>query len=485
MSGFKRILSALTIGKIAAVDRPCQEHATVTIMKRDDADEAFWKAKYSAQDRRDMAGKEAMKDGSYPIKDAADLENAIHAVGRGKNNSHAAIRTHIKTRAKALDLSDKIPGDWKGSEVGKALDEMFAKYGIATNGAICAETFAEKFDEQLQLQNLWDKFWKGQEALRQSIESIIKDDAVIDKAAMIGQSLDEFSSFINGLVAGDVSKSLTAGIAATLAGAAGITTLEGVPMSDTLKKALGLPATATEAEVSAAVTKRDDDFKKMQAELAIEKMSDKHKAFANNKGAKLPEGGRDRFAAMTPAERDKHIEDNPVTGDGGDDENTEKALKAGDAFKSISGQIITKRAAGVMYDVVKAQDEEIRKSRDAIAKAAEEKAVLDFAKRADDLGFGKDFGPTLRKAYGGDVTAQLEVEKRIAALNKQVETGQLFSNFGKSSPQEGSAESELIAKAAEIKKAEPKLSDQQAYTRAYKDPANMAIVKRMRAEASA
>lgn len=33
----KRILTGLRLDKIAAVDRPCQEHATMTIMKRDDA----------------------------------------------------------------------------------------------------------------------------------------------------------------------------------------------------------------------------------------------------------------------------------------------------------------------------------------------------------------------------------------------------------------------------------------------------------------
>ncbi len=74
------------------------------------------RAKYNTADRDRMAKSgEAMPDGSYPIADAADLENAIRAVGRGSNNSHAAIRRHIMARAKALKLTYKIPDDWNSN----------------------------------------------------------------------------------------------------------------------------------------------------------------------------------------------------------------------------------------------------------------------------------------------------------------------------------------------------------------------------------
>jgi hypothetical protein len=69
------------------------------------------KAKYSAEDRKRMSGKEAMKDGSYPVADKADLSNAIHAVGRG-GADHDAIRRHVIARAKALGASSEIPGNW-------------------------------------------------------------------------------------------------------------------------------------------------------------------------------------------------------------------------------------------------------------------------------------------------------------------------------------------------------------------------------------
>lgn len=69
-------------------------------------------AKYNQADLDKMAKSgEAMPDGSYPIADKEDLQNAIHAVGRG-GASHDAIRRHIISRAKALGASDMIPDTW-------------------------------------------------------------------------------------------------------------------------------------------------------------------------------------------------------------------------------------------------------------------------------------------------------------------------------------------------------------------------------------
>lgn len=72
----------------------------------------YWNRDYSADERKSMAKKgHAMPDGSYPIADAEDLDNAIHAVGRG-NADHDAIRRHIIKRAAALGLSSRIPDNW-------------------------------------------------------------------------------------------------------------------------------------------------------------------------------------------------------------------------------------------------------------------------------------------------------------------------------------------------------------------------------------
>lgn len=74
----------------------------------------FWKSDFTADERRTMARNgQAMQDGSYPVPNEEYLGKAIQAVGRGSNNSHNAIRSHIIRRAKALGLASKIPDSWK------------------------------------------------------------------------------------------------------------------------------------------------------------------------------------------------------------------------------------------------------------------------------------------------------------------------------------------------------------------------------------
>lgn len=86
-------------------------------------------AKYSADQLKALGAKgHAFKnpDGSfsYPIEDAEDLTNAIHAVGRG-GASHDAIRRYIIGRAKALGLSSKIPDNWAAGGASRSDRELF------------------------------------------------------------------------------------------------------------------------------------------------------------------------------------------------------------------------------------------------------------------------------------------------------------------------------------------------------------------------
>src|SRR5258708_2772693 len=60
---------------------------------------------------------------SYPIGDEEDLDNAIHAVGRG-GADHDAIRQHVIAGAKRLGQSDKIPENWGADgSLKKAVDD--------------------------------------------------------------------------------------------------------------------------------------------------------------------------------------------------------------------------------------------------------------------------------------------------------------------------------------------------------------------------
>lgn len=79
---------------------------------------------YSEDERRRMAEKgHALPDGSYPIADREDLENAIQAIGRAKDPGKA--KRHIIKRARALGLEELIPDQWEDSvDVGAMRDRI-------------------------------------------------------------------------------------------------------------------------------------------------------------------------------------------------------------------------------------------------------------------------------------------------------------------------------------------------------------------------
>lgn len=66
---------------------------------------------FTKKQRDEMAESgEAMSNGEYPIRDKhgeQDLANAVAAIGRAKDR--AAVEAHIRKRAKALGLTDKLP----------------------------------------------------------------------------------------------------------------------------------------------------------------------------------------------------------------------------------------------------------------------------------------------------------------------------------------------------------------------------------------
>jgi hypothetical protein len=219
-------------------------------------------------------------------------------------------------------------------------------------------------------------------------------------------------------------------------------------MSVELKKALGLSETASEADVLKAIADRDEQLKKANEEL--EKAQ-----------AKVP-----------PKDGD----------DDGDADDMAKLLKAGDAFQTPEGAIITKKAVGeATFGILKSQNDRLLKQEEEIRKNREAEEVRSFAKRAEDAGCAGDFGETLRKAYQGDATAQADLEKQIKALNEQVDKGALFETFGKSG-EAGTATAEFTAKIEEVKKANPALTDPQAYAKVYTDRGNRDLVKRMNEE---
>lgn len=72
-------------------------------------------ADFSAGQRRKLAKQgKAMPHGGFPIRDLADLKNAIQALGRAKDK--AAAQRHIIKRAHKLGLVSALPTDWNVRE---------------------------------------------------------------------------------------------------------------------------------------------------------------------------------------------------------------------------------------------------------------------------------------------------------------------------------------------------------------------------------
>ena len=95
----------------------------------------------------------ALNDGSFPIRNASDLKNAIRAYGRAKPGSRGKVKRHIMKRAIGLGKEELIPENWKGAA--SNLDEIVASMKARTEefgtrlGAEFATNSEAVFAEQI------------------------------------------------------------------------------------------------------------------------------------------------------------------------------------------------------------------------------------------------------------------------------------------------------------------------------------------------
>lgn len=117
---------------------------------------------FSMDQRKSAAKKgEAQKDGSYPIKNASDLRNAIQAYGRSSNK--AATKAHIIKRAKALGLTRLLPEGWDSAMLHEckdaACERAFINQDLLTEHAAAVHTFDDT--RQLVATALREKYGVG------------------------------------------------------------------------------------------------------------------------------------------------------------------------------------------------------------------------------------------------------------------------------------------------------------------------------------
>lgn len=462
----KKIMHALKLSEISAVDRPAQAHAKAAIMKRADVRkdmyqvsnfasllcsignlmqsseyeaqregdgspiphalrgwlksgatifqsmaseeinemlESISKREFSAAERREAASSgAALPDGSFPIENATDLHNAMRAIGRAKDPAKA--RAHIRARAKALGLEGQLSAAFKRD-----------------TGMI-------------------DTIKRATSFLADSVASILTSKSD-DKGALLENTFDQFSSSLEN----DLTKALAAGDAVDK-------TMESDMDLKELKKALGLADTATEAEVSAAIAKgitAAGEAGKLKTDLAIAKagMNEEEKAFHD--GLK-DDDAKEIFRGMSRDERKARMAKRDEL-----PEHVRKQLEEADDMK--------KRL-----------------------KALEDKDELTaLSKRAIDAGLLEADGATIQKAYRGDRGAVDKILDVVKALTAQVKAAGLFKEIGDGRDNGGkgnSAYDELVAMADELRKKDPSLTKEQAFAKVYSDPANADLAKRERSE---
>ena len=212
-----------------------------------------------------------------------------------------------------------------------------------------------------------------------------------------------------------------------------------------IKKALGLPDTATDAEVTAALEKRDADAKALADQVAD-----------LAKRATLTDETRAYHAELEKSDKDKAkaFLDKDEAG-----RKAEVALaKSGDeTFTTSDGAVISKRAVGDgAFAVMKSQEARLQAQAADIAKAAEATALAGFTKRATDefshlAGTVEERAAVLKHLS----TASPEVQKAADALLKAAEGAAKFAfekagAGGGGSPERQDANAELKKRADAI-----------------------------------
>lgn len=368
----------------------------------------------------------------------------------------------------------------KSAAILKDLSEM-------AGGAMTFEEAHAAVEAGEYAEDMLGEIQEAMQALLQSVTSIMGDDDCPDKQAKLGETFAQFKAHIATIAPEDLEKVLTKAAHAAIFGKASTMTpaemkammdkmsdkhkshMGKMKMSDAMKsKFMSMSPDERDSQMKTDMEKMggdyekmgDDDMKKslddlqkrlgdLELENAVLKMSADHRSYMD--GAGMDDATKSAFVKMAPAARDAHIDANSI----------EKRLPAH----------IQKALADAAHD------------RETIRKLQESADVTAFAKRAVDLGLAEAQGEMLRKAHAGDKAALGEMERLLKGLVSQAATGKIFAEFGTAvGKTHVSAEGELVEKGEEIRKAQPSLTKEQAFAKAFEDPANRDLVNAYREE---
>lgn len=146
MTGTHRTIQEVKLHEVSAVTFPAYEDTSISARDIREGNVTEARKAFSAADRKAAAASgAAMPDGSFPIKDAEDLANAIHLAGNAKDP--AAARKHIMARAKALGLTNQIPSTWNADGTSDGSKYM--------SGAIDTRDTIDGDDPNAEFYNVW------------------------------------------------------------------------------------------------------------------------------------------------------------------------------------------------------------------------------------------------------------------------------------------------------------------------------------------
>jgi hypothetical protein len=360
------------------------------------------------------------------------------------------------------------------SAIGKALNVPDKDVEEAVSSIEKADTFSDKM-EQRKKSRILDEIWDVCYALENSLCSIVRDDEVADKAAMMDQSIDEFTETIKTLTA-----SWGNGKTAQITKAAEEIPLE--HMQESANRLEGMIAKAcggTGKPASKSEGGEDDPPEDGQGEEA-------------DKGCKKSKGGipdmKFNEANMTATDRMAFEElkkrygvDEGDGGTTGEAAGTEQVGKKGTADQAgaegTAGAAAGEPAAqtGAAGDdiykglnpAVAAELKELRKRADA----AEERELLEVAKRYEIIGKKpEELVQTFKslKAAGG--TAYNDMISVLDSAVAMTEQSGVFGEIGKRGNGTGNngtdAWSKIEKHAADIRKADPALGYAEAIDKA-------------------
>lgn len=468
-------LKNLKLHEVSLVDSPANKHAKVMLFKRaapagvpEDGDypSAVHKRSFTAAERQQAeTSGAALPGGGFPIESTGDLKNAIRAIGRAKDP--AKVKAHIQCRAKALGLSSLIPDTWGKADSGNLVVKFFTTLdakareiakAYSEGAAVDFDTLQASMEASEASCAVMAKVNEAVNALGTAVAAIEADSTITDTGAAVQKSLGQFSHHVKSIVPEGVDNAL---VAAALSQAGYTITPEGDIQLEkqgadsmtiaTVAKKLGLPETATLEQVLAKMDAADT--------ARIEAFSPAHLEYIG----KLNADDRAAFVAAKADDREKKMKDMPKGSKVAEEDDVEKSIQKGDAFRTEQGVVLTKKdfgsENGFQFAKQQAKDNatlraDVQKGKDTADTTARiTKAAAEFS----TVGKAEDVGTLLHQIAKHDPKLADQVEALFKGAHTLIQKSALFGELGQQGRHFGKA-ADAIQKGGEaLLTAEPAL----------------------------